>query len=124
MKNLCLASIMYAGDNNDRLPDSRIWMALTSVYFNNKANYRCPAVAKGQYGYAFMDKLSRLGQDKIASPSGTLMVIDSKDTRWNAHGDISLLPDPPRHSNGNTIGFADGHADRLNDFKLKHLRRQ
>lgn len=124
VKNQCIALLQYASDNNDCLPEAPVWMDKAIVYELDKDSFQCPSLRKGQYGYAFMDKLSSIDLKSIDDISETVMVVESKYTRWNAHGDIALLADPPRHAPVNMICFADGHADSINDFKLKHLKRQ
>lgn len=124
VKNQCIALLQYASDNNDCLPEAPVWMDKAIVYELDRDSFHCPSLPNGQCGYAFMDKLNSIDLKSIDSPSETVIVVESKDTRWNAHGDMALLPDRPRHSNSNMICFADGHVKKINDFELKHLRRQ
>jgi prepilin-type processing-associated H-X9-DG protein len=118
------AMFIYAVDNNDCLPDAEQWMDKSLEHGLKKDSLRCPSLPDGKYGYAFMEKLERINSKLIEAPAKTLMVIESTDTCWNAHGDIRLLPKKPRHSGCNTICFADGHAKKVNDFELRHLPRQ
>ena len=56
----------------------------------------------------------------ISAPTNTVMLFDSIPGK-NLIGGRELLPHPPRHSAGQTVGFLDGHAkqfttDHLADF--------
>ena len=119
-----LGVIQYAADNNDCLPNARMWMDQASLYKAEKKTFRCPLLSEGQYGYAFMDKLSKRNTEKIDNPAETLLIVEATDTRWNAHGDMSLLPEPPRYASRNFVGFADGRATGMNRFNMSRLPRQ
>jgi hypothetical protein len=117
VKQLCAASQMYAADNDDHLPVAANWMDATNLYAKNKALYKSPALqaeGNGSFGLAFRHSLSENGAHSVADPEHTAMIFDSINVKWNAYGELNLLPDPPRHKREggavNVIGFADGHA--------------
>jgi len=59
---------------------------------------------KGVYGYAMNDAASAKYKDDVPKPSETLLVFDSSETGWNAHGKPEkLLPDPSRQGGNHGI---------------------
>lgn len=109
LKQLCLSTTMYSADWEDILPRSDRWVDLTSKFQEDEKAFRCPSVKDGEYGYAFMDRLSAKNLAYLTKPKEQLMIIESSDLRRNAHGDKGLLPNPPRHT-WNAVGYADGHS--------------
>jgi hypothetical protein len=65
---------------------------------------------KGQFGYAYYRPLGGVKEWAVQNPEEVPLVFDSSDLRWNANGDLSLLPDPPRWDGKNLIAFLDGHV--------------
>lgn len=63
-----------------------------------------------EFGYAYFRPLGGVQVSSIAHPADVPIVFDSSDLRWNANGDLSLLPDPPRWNGKNLIAFLDGHV--------------
>lgn len=62
------------------------------------------------YGYAYFQPLEEAKEWAVQNPEEVPLVFDSSDMRWNANGDLSLLPDPPRWDGKNLIAFLDGHV--------------
>jgi hypothetical protein len=62
------------------------------------------------YGYAYFQPLEEVKEWAVQNPEEVPLVFDSSDMRWNANGDLSLLPDPPRWDGKNLIAFLDGHV--------------
>jgi hypothetical protein len=74
---------------------------------------------KGQFGYAMNAALAGKYKDDVKNPDETLLIFDSKETSWNAHGDPKeLLPDPPRQ--GGNLGITvSGKVVRVANGKLE-----
>lgn len=105
---------MYEEDYDGRFPRAAEWMDATYPYLKIHGAYRCPALDVSHpenYGYAFNSALELKALDRHKAPESIVVVYDSQDLRWNANAPgRSGLANPPRHTGGNFIGFADGHA--------------
>jgi len=112
LKQSCLASIQYSADWNDILPRSDRWIELTAKNTRSEQVFRCPATDEGEYGYAFMDRLSGKNLTNLKKPEGQLMIVESGNLQRNAHGDVESVLKKPRHR-GINLGYADGHVRAL-----------
>ena len=105
---------MYEEDYDGRFPRAAEWMDATYPYLKVHGAYRCPALDMSHpenYGYAFNSSLELKALYGYKMPETIIVVYDSQDLRWNANAPgRSGLANPPRHTGGNFIGFADGHA--------------
>jgi len=113
MKQLSVALIEYANDNDNRLPLANKWMDETLPYCYDSEVYRSPQVERSHpdlFGYAFNFDLSGLNIAEIADPATTISLFDSTVLTWNATASLSTMPNPPRYRDKNTIGYADGHV--------------
>ncbi len=121
------ASLLYAEQNDQRLPLSASWVDATwslakvkrpkDPEDDSESVFRCPTIStlrEGGYGYAFNRELG--GESlPIAEALGRVpLVFDSKNVERNANGRIQdLLPAPEaRHDSGraNVIAFASGNV--------------
>lgn len=113
-KQMGLALMQYAQDNDNLLPSRPDWMDATKTYLGgNEQAFHCPTAAGqdlSKYGYAFNSSLKSKNVTKMTSPETVPMVYDSDNLARNATDAGSSLPNPPRHSDGNNIVFADGSA--------------
>ncbi len=114
VKEVCLAAAMYAEDYDARLPNATRWIDLTLPYLKDEAAYRCPEVKRhptDDYGYAFNWSLSLKPLQSLKAPGRTPLIYDTDLLYRNACAPGLIgLSRPPRHPNGNTIGFLDGHV--------------
>lgn len=122
VKQLALASLMYASDYDDRLMERDSWMDLIIPYHKNKGIEHCPGIEwqfernKSLHGYAFYSKLSAQKLDD-KNPNIPLL-YDSMNLARNASDPFNSLPSPPRvHREGrpgaNHVAYVDGHARAL-----------
>lgn len=112
------AHLIYATDNDDRLPLCERWMDLTFAYVKNESQLHCPGldpVKTNQYGYAMNIALSSANESQLANPDQVALLFDSVILDRNACSNLVGFPDPPRHDK-NSIAFADGHAIRTNSL--------
>ncbi len=122
---MCLANVtslalgvqMYVADNDDRFPPSSGWGDCLSDYVKSRDDHRCEKADEPTVGFAYNASLSG---DSFADIPGRaqVVVIFESDAGWNAAGGPELLPDVPRHSDGDNYGFADGHVEALPRKKL------
>lgn len=121
MKNLKLlatSSLMYAAENDDRLPLASNWNdALRKVVPDDKA-FGCPGVPHQMYGYAYSDAVSGLSLIEVEQPKNEPMIFDSYLREPNAHSDLSTLSTSGRHTKTN-IAYVDGHVASLKPEQLK-----
>lgn len=113
VKSLSTAVLMYEQDYDQRLPDARQWSDVTAPYYKNSETLMCPSIPKNSqpaYGYAFNRTLSKIDAAKIRNPRAVPMLYDSTSQTKNAADSFTSLPNPGRHSRGNTIGYFDGHV--------------
>lgn len=117
VKQLGLATLMYAEDYDERFPPASNWQAGALTYTKSDKIFHCPSAspATGQSGapagsYAFNSALNRMKQARMAEPKTTVLLYDSTDLRPNANDALTSLPSPGRHHQRNNVGFADGHV--------------
>lgn len=120
LKQLALANLMYAPENNDRFPNRDSWMDAIQPYVRNHKILHCPQLQKDKkdenvFGYAFHGLLSSSRIPK--QPETVPLVFESMNLAKNASGTLVSLPKPGRHEgggkHGNFVTYADGHLSRL-----------
>lgn len=110
-------------------PDAAGWMDAAKGYVKTAdlkkgeemkkfVNPRIPE-AEGVFGYAFNIALSMGYREDVADPAGTALIFESKDTKWNAHGEPALLQPDPELDGGNNAVTVEGNA-----VPLKQLLKQ
>ncbi|MBX3119754.1 MAG: hypothetical protein KF784_11860 [Fimbriimonadaceae bacterium] len=119
-KDLARGLTLYAMDFDGLLPHAESWCDAikTGVYAESFQCINDESFQQGGSSYAFSKALSRAMLDGIKDPAKTPMVFDAASGRWNLNGDLSLLPKPGRHQQGqpgNVIAFADGSVRFVGD---------
>jgi prepilin-type processing-associated H-X9-DG protein len=126
LKQLGVANLMYAQDNDDTFPPAERWMDKTKVQFSQRQDnlFRCAqdrrAMTKG-YGYARNSAVTKSAEAASTTP----LLYDSENIAWNAYDKTPLASLSGRHGHstgmlfwqtsyyrGNIV-FADGHAQQL-----------
>jgi hypothetical protein len=112
LKQIALANTMYCAENDGYGPNPLTWTDDLLPQLHNRELFRSTHLEEGgeESGYAYYRPLFGLNQDLIENLNEVPVVFDSSDMRWNANGDLSLLPDPPRWDGKNLIAFLDGHV--------------
>ncbi|HMS55277.1 MAG TPA: hypothetical protein PKA27_07720 [Fimbriimonadaceae bacterium] len=118
LKSIGAAMILYAEENNDKIPEKGTWMDRFLTYVDSDVNFACPVQRRMDprtYGYALSKVLPGQSLSKIEEPEKKEAVFDSNRIERNAESDLTSLPDPGRHSNGrkNTVLFLDGRTDSI-----------
>jgi prepilin-type processing-associated H-X9-DG protein len=114
IKQAGLGLVMYAGDENDRLPPAKNWMDRVYPYTKNDFTFRCPLAVKASpaaYGYAFKRSLSQ-AKTTLKDPEKAPMAFDTDLLSKNAVTDVLPSFEFDRHNHPN-ICFVDGHAKML-----------
>jgi prepilin-type processing-associated H-X9-DG protein len=118
LKQLCLATIMYANDNKDTLPTAAKWGDLIQTNLGSPAPFHCAGDPSGQRSsYAFNAKLGGASLDKI-SPQ-TVLFFECQGG-WNVSGGASAMIS--HHAGTYTVGFVDGHVEQVRAAGLSQLR--
>ena len=112
VKQQVIGAIMYAADNDDRLPPAESWVDSTFPYVKNDLVYRDNLIKDrqpDQYGYAFFRPVSILDIATVYGPEKVPLTFQSIDLRRNASGDLSIRSLRPK-GKGCVVSFVDGHA--------------
>ncbi len=118
VKQLAMASMMYAQDSDGRLPSAANWNAATRPYAYSDLTYVCPNEVVGDLpSYAMNRQAAGMAPDAIAHPEQTVILYESIPGR-NLAGGAELLPARPRHNSVDYAGFADGHARSVSRRRL------
>lgn len=118
LRSIGAAMVLYAQENNDKIPETGTWMDRYQTYVDSDVNFACPVQRRMDprtYGYAMSSVLPGQNLSKIEEPEKKEAVFDSNRIERNAESDLTSLPDPGRHSNGrkNTVLFLDGRTDSI-----------
>ena len=112
-KQMATALLLYAVDADQHLPLAATWADDTLPHIKDKKIYACETVARewpGKFGFAFRALFSQAKLASISDLSQKVLVFESNDLSWNAHGPLTQMPQPGRHSGRDCIAFADGHV--------------
>jgi len=120
LKQIGIATLMYAQDYDERLPMASGWQTGINPYIKNERVYHCPAAvfvmaqsAPAATNYAYNSALDMMKMTRVAEPPNTVLAYDSADFGANANDALTSLPSPGRHQlsvQGNNVSFVDGHA--------------
>ena len=154
LKQIGLASMMYANDNDDSLPlsshEGLSWIATLQPDLAGTNLHLCPLdkIPGRPSSYAVNDFLlppdplgSRPEYSKfttLPSPSDTMMMTEISDTTTTDHFHFADPDDPnaystlsfflavavKRHSEGANYLFVDGHAERLSWTQTRNILTQ
>jgi prepilin-type processing-associated H-X9-DG protein len=122
LKQLALATLMYAQDNDEALPVAEHWEEALRPYFRGDGRVlHCP-VADGKGGYAMNANLSGVRLARVAEPYRTVMFFDSDSDLGCANDGGTSLPNPGRHLERNVVAFVDGHAEAVSEQEQRALK--
>lgn len=118
LKQSGLATLMYASDYDEMLPAASKWMDATKQYGRTPAISQCPLVKDG-HGYAMNDALSQKKISKVAKPESAILLFETDDLDYNAHGKPPALGTPaPRHGS-RTISYVNGAVRSIRDGRRR-----
>ena len=115
VKQMGVASLMYAQDHDNKLPPSAQWMNKIRPYAW-EGLYHCPTAAPGSnlidpsrpYGYAMDSRTSGKSLTKMKTPENVVVLYDSTNTARNATDAGTSRAN--RHRKGANVSYADGHS--------------
>jgi prepilin-type processing-associated H-X9-DG protein len=120
MKQLCLAALMYAQDNDENLPNEG-WAQQLVDYTKNADILRCPAAGDLKVAYALNEALIGKPLAQIADPAKTVLFFESDQGPEVPFGGLDALAAKARHPDGVTLGFADGHVQVVSVEEARKL---
>ncbi|MCX6377106.1 MAG: DUF4190 domain-containing protein, partial [Armatimonadetes bacterium] len=122
VKQLSVAVQMYEQDWDNSYPLAGNWNEAIGKYLSphaaQGATYKrgnvwvCQAAKSKEPSYALNGMLAGVSEKDVSFTAETVGIYESLPGR-NQAGGAALLPSPPRHSRGNSVGFADGHVKRV-----------
>jgi len=121
VKQLNLAIMMYANDNNEQLPPPGQWCdAIRRYTGGSQATFHCATQPGQDCTYAFNGKLEEKKTSDLTAPGQTVMVFESNGGPNRAGGpEIAAR----NHSGGFVcVGFADGHVEIVLAKRLASLQ--
>ena len=123
LKQLSLAIVQYAQDNDLKLPDADKWVDEIMPYVKSEAVFRDPSAPAGEkWSYAFNRNLSGVSLAKLDIPATTVMLFESNSGVKNANDTGESIPVPGHHEGGTDYALADGHVKWFADgTKLSFL---
>ncbi len=121
LKELSLGALMYAEDYDGFAPPLQSWNVAILEYTKNTEIYHCPTeFNQTDPSYALENRLHGIVLKELENPDRTVMLFESRSGK-NLFGGHGLLPDPPRHLLGNSIGFVDGHVKSCKKEMINEL---
>lgn len=122
VRQLCLATVIYANDHDGRLPDASQWCDLLQKTLSSPRALLCPlGNESGRCYYAFNAQMSGAELNRIGSPAFTVLFVEA-EPGWNQSGGPELLSATSRHGNQVVVGFADGHVKMVSSARQENLR--
>jgi prepilin-type N-terminal cleavage/methylation domain-containing protein/prepilin-type processing-associated H-X9-DG protein len=114
-KQIVTATLMWAQDNNEMMPDAgNYWGALNI----DKGVLKCPTKSRLANGYVFNQMIGGVALGKINPPESTVVVMDGAHTGTTAQPYENVAYgaadfDLSRHGKA-IAGYADGHVTMTN----------
>lgn len=112
LKQISTASLLYAQDNDNTLPEGGLWAQQTQPYTKSERLYTCPALSKAgkQGGYAMDSRLSQAKTASIPNLPDTVLLFESTTESIGASDAQTSALTNPRHGDGIGVAFADAHV--------------
>jgi prepilin-type processing-associated H-X9-DG protein len=111
MKQLGLGLLMYAYDNDARLPPAAVWDWRIEPYVKSPSLFRCPDVTPPAT-YGANAAAGGVNIERVAEASQTVLLFEADTVVRSFYGgkvDVAR----ERHSGGSHFAFVDGHAKRV-----------
>ena len=111
VKQLAIASQLYAQDFDGQFDDASSWQQSVLAYTKEQAIFTCPTVrSQGKEGgYAMNSSLSRGRVSSLKDPQ-TIPLIFEVDPGSASSQDPAVMLNQARHNGTVSVAYADGHA--------------
>ena len=135
LKQLGVATMMYAENNKEQYPTTDKWCDLLGPYYGNNSKVLiCPATQKSKCGYAKMCgytiepnakhqcnyAINPNAKRDCRFPATTILLFES-NPGWNQSGGPELLT-TQNHDGGCNVLFCDGHVEFVRAENINNLR--
>jgi prepilin-type processing-associated H-X9-DG protein len=120
VKQLCLATLLYCDDNEQRFPPCDNWPDVLKSYYHEPKLLTSPHVPHAVRSYAMNAKLNGRRISDISERGQTVLFFEARSGSA-PDGGRELLPDEPRGPRGYIIGFVDGHVECVPPERLDEL---
>lgn len=107
-KMLATAFLLYAADNDDRLPLAENWADAMMPYVRNEATFSTTWPRNSPTRFAFYEELSGVFAFQFENPGSIPLVFQSSSNDRNAHGGLEMVA--WRGKMGCAVGFLDTSA--------------
>jgi prepilin-type processing-associated H-X9-DG protein len=120
LKQVGMATLMYAQDNDERLPPAGTWCDAVMPYVRPKegetpqSSFVCPTMGMQTSGQAYNAWLSTVPLLRVEDPQTTIAAFDARGG-WNGAGGPELAD--ARHNQGLYGLFVDGSVRYLRSFE-------
>jgi len=122
VKQINIALIMYANDNNDRFPPAEKWCDLLRPYTGGSTlMFQCPVEPGGRCAFSYNASLANQKLSDIHLPMRTVLVFSSANG-WNLSGGPEMARAHKHGARTVTVGFADGHVERKQVEQMQSLQ--
>ncbi|MCX7992315.1 MAG: hypothetical protein N2651_01470 [Fimbriimonadales bacterium] len=118
MGRMATAFAMYQHDFDERMPLPSNWSEAIICYYGCESSasfyesQRCPKVPQSFFGAGYAMVALPLPVNQY-DPERTPMLFETVTIARNAYATEVILPDPPRHKQGNNIAFLRGGVKTL-----------
>jgi prepilin-type processing-associated H-X9-DG protein len=112
-KQLALAMMLYAEDNNGYLPGANDWSEKIHKYLEGKDSRLMHCVednSRQRSSYGMNVALSGKKLEDLENPSGVVLIYETAHPGQSPSGDSKDVVQTGRHNNGSHFAFADGHV--------------
>ena len=111
VKQITLATLMYAQDHGDVLPSAKSFKAAVTPYLRNGNVFAPPRASKGSVGYFFEPRLSGLKITSISQPAETAMILEGTPAKTS-------FP----YGGKTPLGYVDGHVKMADAARVLKAR--
>ena len=119
LKQLGIATMVYAQDNNDRYPSADKWCDLLKPYYKDDKLLVCPSAGQAKCSYAINKNLPEF-TEQVERPAETILLFESRPG-WNQSGGTELLTTENHQGKGCNILFCDGHVEFVRTQDINNL---
>lgn len=120
VKQLCLATLMYCDENEQRFPPCDNWPDALKSYYGEPKILTSPHAPDAGRSYAMNAELNGRRRTDISDPARTVLLFEARSGSTPAGG-RELLQEKPYGLKGYVIGFVDGHVECVPPERLDEL---
>jgi hypothetical protein len=120
VKQLCLATLLYCDNNEQKFPPCDNWPDALKSYYHEPKILSSPHAPDAGRSYAMNAGLNGQRRTNISEPARTVLLFEARSGSPPAGG-RELLQEKPYGLKGYIIGFVDGHAECVTPERLDEL---